>query len=74
MPLQSLSCAAVCRYAEAAQLRDQLRKMQEAANEAADREMLDRRRLAATRRLKLGQRVQHASQGFKGLVCGCVPV
>ena len=44
--------------------------MQEAANAAADRELLDRRRLADTRKLKLGQRVMHAQQGFRGLVCG----
>ena len=62
-----------CRYSDAARLRDELKKVQEAASAAADRDSLDRRRLETSRKLRLGQRVMHARRGFRGLICGCGP-
>lgn len=65
-------CDTVRRYEEAARLRDELKTVQEEADDASSRAELTSRKLKEQRQLRLGQRVTHRKLGYRAAVCGCV--
>lgn len=59
-----------CSYAEATKLRDAVKSVQDRREDAAAKLTRTRDDLNRQRRFKLGQRVMHATLGYRGLICG----
>ena len=59
----------VCRYSEAAELREKLREAKERTDAALGRRSAQAEGVAP-RCFRLGQRVTHAVHGYRGVICG----